>query len=189
MRPIILNGIEDVVTRPDLADRAIMLTLEPISDEQGVPRGNSGRSSKVQPFIFGRLLDGVSHGLRMLPTTELVRKPRMADFALWATACEGELDLPCTFDTAYSENRAQAVETVIDTNPIADTVRTLMRDRAEWKGTATDLLLELGSRVGIIPAQQAVARRRPRADKSPSARGGGTAQGGDQDRGASSAGT
>jgi len=26
-RPAILNGIEDVVTRPDLADRAIFLTL------------------------------------------------------------------------------------------------------------------------------------------------------------------
>jgi len=32
-RPVILNGIEDVVTRPDLADRAIFLTLEPIPEE------------------------------------------------------------------------------------------------------------------------------------------------------------
>jgi hypothetical protein len=29
-RPIILNGIEDIVTRPDLADRSLFLTLEPI---------------------------------------------------------------------------------------------------------------------------------------------------------------
>ena len=28
-RPIILNGIEDVVTRPDLADRGLFLTLPP----------------------------------------------------------------------------------------------------------------------------------------------------------------
>jgi hypothetical protein len=26
---VILNGIEDIVTRPDLADRAVFLTLEP----------------------------------------------------------------------------------------------------------------------------------------------------------------
>ena len=36
-RPVILNGIEDVVTRPDLADRAIFLTLEPIPDDQRRP--------------------------------------------------------------------------------------------------------------------------------------------------------
>jgi hypothetical protein len=31
-RPVILNGIEDIVTRPDLADRAVFLPLEPIPE-------------------------------------------------------------------------------------------------------------------------------------------------------------
>jgi hypothetical protein len=31
-RPVILNGIEDIVTRPDLADRAVFLTLEAIPE-------------------------------------------------------------------------------------------------------------------------------------------------------------
>ena len=34
IRPSILNGIEDVVNRPDLADRAICLTLQPIPDDK-----------------------------------------------------------------------------------------------------------------------------------------------------------
>jgi hypothetical protein len=33
-RPVILNGIEDIVTRPNLADRAVFLTLEPIPEER-----------------------------------------------------------------------------------------------------------------------------------------------------------
>ena len=33
-RPVILNGIEDVITRPDLADRAILLMLAPIAERQ-----------------------------------------------------------------------------------------------------------------------------------------------------------
>jgi hypothetical protein len=33
-RPILLNSIEDVVSRPDLGDRAIFLTLPPIGDSQ-----------------------------------------------------------------------------------------------------------------------------------------------------------
>src|ERR1700680_3372819 len=32
-RPAIVNGIEDIITRPDLADRAIFLTLPPVQDE------------------------------------------------------------------------------------------------------------------------------------------------------------
>jgi hypothetical protein len=36
-RPVILNGIEDIVTRPDLADRALFLTLEPIAEERRRP--------------------------------------------------------------------------------------------------------------------------------------------------------
>ena len=33
-RPILLNGIEDVVSRADLADRAIFLTLAPIAEQR-----------------------------------------------------------------------------------------------------------------------------------------------------------
>jgi hypothetical protein len=36
-RPVILNGIEDIVTRADLADRTIFLTLEPIPEERRQP--------------------------------------------------------------------------------------------------------------------------------------------------------
>src|SRR5262245_64837822 len=36
-RPVMLNGIEDIVTRPDLADRAVFLSLEPIPEERRRP--------------------------------------------------------------------------------------------------------------------------------------------------------
>ncbi len=45
-RPVILNGIEDIVARPDRADRAIFLTLEPISPRTAAGRRRTcGRSS------------------------------------------------------------------------------------------------------------------------------------------------
>jgi hypothetical protein len=43
---VILNGIEEVVNRPDLADRAIFLTLEPIPDDKRRLEGNCGRHSR-----------------------------------------------------------------------------------------------------------------------------------------------
>ncbi len=39
----------------------------------------------------GALLNAVVEGLRRLPETRLPKLPRMADFALWATACETAL--------------------------------------------------------------------------------------------------
>jgi hypothetical protein len=84
-RPVILNGIEDFVTRPDLADRAIFLTLEPIPEERCKPEAEIlADFEAAHPRILGALLDVVAHGLRELPRAKLARLPRMADFTLWA---------------------------------------------------------------------------------------------------------
>jgi len=88
-RPAILNGIEDVVSRSDLADRAIFLALEPIADARRRTERQLWREFEVvRPRILGALLDAAVHGLRRLSRVQLERSPRMADFALWATACE-----------------------------------------------------------------------------------------------------
>jgi hypothetical protein len=91
-RPILLNGIEEVVSRPDLGDRAIFLTLAPIGEAQRRPESELWREFEIaRPQILGGLLDAVVHGLRALGGVHLDRLPRMADFALWAAACETAL--------------------------------------------------------------------------------------------------
>jgi hypothetical protein len=64
----------------------------------------------------------------------------MADFALWATACETGLWPANTFTRAYAANRKVAIEGIIDADPIAASVREFMSERASWTGTAADLL-------------------------------------------------
>ena len=64
----------------------------------------------------------------------------MADFALWATACETGLWPAGTFTRAYGANRKAAIEGMIDTDPIAACVRELMSGRSSWTGSAADLL-------------------------------------------------
>ena len=61
----------------------------------------------------------------------------MADFALWATACETGLWPASTFTRAYAANRKGAIEGIIDADPIAAYVRDFMRERT---GSAADLL-------------------------------------------------
>ena len=121
-RPVILNGIEDIVARPDLADRALFLTLEPIPESRRKPEAELWTAFEVvRPYILGALLDVVVEGLKRLPETRLEELPRMADFALWATACETAIWPAGTFWTAYSSNRDEAVAGVIEADPVANT--------------------------------------------------------------------
>ena len=148
-RPTLLNGIEDVIRRSDLADRAIFLTLEPIAEEHRRSESELWREFEVaRPSIMGTLLDAVAHGLRAAGSIHLDRLPRMADFALWAMACEMGLWPAGTFVRAYRANRKSAVEGMIDADPIAACVRELMSERSFWKGSAADLLRISNARTG-----------------------------------------
>jgi hypothetical protein len=148
-RPVILNGIEDIVVRADLADRAIFLTLEPIPEECRLPEIELWAGFEAErPRILGVLLDAAVEGLKGLPETRLPKLPRMADFALWATACETALWPAGTFWSAYWSNRDEAVEGVIEADPIAATVRAFMSAQTEWKGTASNLLDALAEVAG-----------------------------------------
>jgi len=140
-RPVILNGIEDIIIRPDLADRAILLMLAPIAERQRRSEHALWREFELaRPHIVGALLDAAAHGLQMLPQVRLQQLPRMADFALWATACESAFRPAGTLETAYSNNRRAAIENIIDADPVAALVREMMADRAQWRGSASDLL-------------------------------------------------
>src|SRR5262249_38717561 len=129
-RPALLNGIEDVIGRSDLADRAIFLTLGPIGEKQRRSETELWREFElVRPRILGALLDAAAHGLRAGGSVQLARLPRMADFALWATACETALWPAGTFARAYTANRRAAIETIIEADLVATCVRAIMADR------------------------------------------------------------
>lgn len=163
-RPVILNGIEDIVTRPDLADRAVFLTLEPIAEERRRPEQELWAAFELErPRILGVLLDAVAKGLAELSRTKLDKLPRMADFALWATACETALWPSGTFWSAYCGNRDEAVDGVIDADPIAAAVRAEMTTRTEWTGTASELLGALAEMAGERVAKAKTWPDSPRA--------------------------
>jgi len=87
----------------------------------------------------------------------------MADFALWATACETALWSSGTFWSAYCGNRDEAVEGVIDADPIAAAVRAVMTTRTEWTGTASELLGALAEMAGERVAKSKTWPDSPRA--------------------------
>ena len=158
-RPVVMNGIEDLATRGDLLDRSLILYL---------PRINSYRRedefwsafSEAGPRILGSLLDAVSVALANLDSVRLARAPRMADFAIWATAAEPALGLQRgTFILAYDGNRADAHALSLEASPLTDPVRVVAE--AGFAGTATELLDRL---VGLVAED--VTRRTTRSAAS-----------------------
>ena len=140
-RPIILNGIEDIITRPDLADRAMFLTLPHVREERRRSEKEIWRDFElVRPQILGALMEAVAHGLRALPKVRLAQLPRMADFAIWSTACEAAFCPAGGFSAAYDSNRRAAVEQVVEADPVAARIREMMAERSIWIGNASDLM-------------------------------------------------
>ena len=150
-RSVVVNGIGDIATRDDFRDRALIINLSPISEDQRKDEETFWNEFyEVRPKILGALLDGVSVGLKNLPEVLLNCLPRMADFAKWATAVEPAFGWsPGSFMKAYSQNQALAVELGIEGDPVAQAVVALAEDNeiSGWEGTATELLAELEEKV------------------------------------------
>lgn len=162
-RPVLLNGIPSLLARGDLADRALAVTLPPIPDAQRRPEAEVWRDFEAAaPGILGLLLDGLAMALRDMPTLRLSRLPRMADFA--RLACAAAPAFGWTAEEmlhALEGNRADAIEAVIEADPVAVAVRSLLPadndgkplPYANWTGTATALLEEVNRRV-LVEAQR-----------------------------------
>jgi hypothetical protein len=168
-RPTILNGIDSVITRPDLADRALFLTLEPIADTNRRPEQEIMEAfERARPLILGALFDGVSRGLCDLPRTRLDRLPRMADFARWAAAAESAFWPAGTFSLAYQGNRADIVSDVLEADPVATAVMGYMREQAgPVSHTAAALLSFLSE---LVSTQQRKAKGWPDTPRALSSR-------------------
>jgi hypothetical protein len=140
-KPTIVNGIDDLTTRPDLADRSIVLHLPHIKDSER-------RSSKVirQEFedskqkIFHCLLDALAFGLSRKDSIQLKQKPRMADFAQLACACLEYFGIPAEVtNQLLLENRNQVSKDVVDMNSVGRRVLWFMSEKTFWQGTPTEL--------------------------------------------------
>ena len=157
-RPVLLNGIEEVTKRPDLLDRVLLLNLHAISEENRRTEAELWEGfERAYPALFGALLDALSCALRRLPTVNLPRKPRMADFAMWATAAEPALGLrDGAFVDAHFQNIGAMADLPLESSCLFGPLReligqqpaTLDGERPRWTGTATALLSALATIAG-----------------------------------------
>jgi hypothetical protein len=89
VRPIMVNDVDDIATRPDLADWCVLVTLLPIpSSRRRRERYMTSAFDKAVSFIHGPIPTALSSVLAQEPMVRLLEVPRMADFAVFATAAE-----------------------------------------------------------------------------------------------------
>ena len=163
-RPLVFNAIPDLGTaRPDFLDRALIVEFLSIRPEIRRDEGQFWREfSERRPRILGALLDAAVTGLRNLSQVKLERPPRLADFALWVTACEGALGMkPGEAMGACRANCAEARDLALEATPLYQPLAELAREG--FTGTVAELRARLDSMVSEA------LRRSVRWPKAPNA--------------------
>jgi len=147
-RPIILNAITDVLPRPDLIDRSIMVIVPALDESRRRPESEFWRDfDKVHPSILGALCDAARLALRETKSLP-VPAVRMADFTIFVSHGEKGLGLKDkAFLSAYENNRRDANEVALDLSPVAQALKAFFEVRHDWSGTAAGLLEELNFKV------------------------------------------
>jgi hypothetical protein len=148
-RPVILNGIEDFVTRGDLRDRSVFLHLPRIAPSVRLAESEFWQAFRGDyPRILGGVLDGIVAGLSKLPSVRLAESPRMADYARWGEAfARGVGWGDGTFLTSYSDNRKDATDAILDDSPLAIVLLHVARIRPIWTTSPVEMHAALTSMV------------------------------------------
>lgn len=119
--PIILNGIGEIITKPDLLDRAIVIAL-PIIKERKTEIELLSKFEEAVPRIMGALFNLFVGALKELPNVKIPsdQLPRMSDFAYLGEALNIHLgDRPGQFIHKYTQQRQDAIRRTIDASPVA----------------------------------------------------------------------
>ena len=127
-RPILLTVTDRWTPPPDLAARALIVTLPPLADGARFPEQKLAPViEQAFPRITGALYSAVSHALAHPPEYTASHTRHSAALA-WAQAAAPTL------------NMLEAFHTSPPSNPFVDSVAAFLHRTPRWSGSATDLL-------------------------------------------------
>ena len=124
-----INGIGNVVSKPDLLDRSILIELSRISEEQ---RKGEDEIKKhfdlLKPKLLGACFDALVKTIKIKPQVKLKSTPRMADFSEWGFAIAEALNIGGdNFLKAYEANIEKQNKEALEASPIAIAVIELLK--------------------------------------------------------------
>lgn len=164
MRPAIINGIPDLMTRPDLAERTLLIELRRIGPGQRLTEEElEARFVAAHPRLLGALLTALAVGLDRLSETRLEHPPRLADFARLVVAAEPALPwTPGEFLQVYTAMQDEAAQVVLEGDEVAEALREFMDERGCWEGQVKRLLSLLNEQQGFTPGLRPFPRDWPK---------------------------
>ncbi len=138
-RPVIVNGIDDLATRSDLADRMISIELSPMPEgRRRTEAALWARFDQLRPGLIGALFDLVAH---VLNTEDLdLRLERMAEYSQLGGKVAIALGLePTAFTEAFRRNRDTTSLLALESSAIGPPLLRIIR-RERFTGLVQELL-------------------------------------------------
>ena len=146
---VVLNGIDVVPHKSDLAERSLLFELQPIS---------KGRRKTDDVFwkdfqqdraaILGAILDTLAKAMTLLPSVEHKGLHRMADANLEMIAIAMALGLPQDeFQKILDDNKKKLQDAYNRMNPFLEFVVSFMRGRSDVDMAAEALYREMQSKI------------------------------------------
>ena len=144
-KPVLMNGIDVLVTRPDLLDRTIHINL-PRLKHRVVESELEKNFEKSIPDILGGLLDLFSKALGVIPDINIAPQdlPRLGDFGILGEAVykvQGKPEEKILKE--FSAMRKNAVLRILEATPLGSLIQELVIKEGDSKGTFKDLLAKL----------------------------------------------
>lgn len=126
-RPVIINGISNVITAQDLTDRSVQVELQRLDYiEESII---NAKWEIDAPFIFGGILDLFVKTLAELPTVKLDKPPRMADFTRLGEAMCKAIGKPDGYFTdIFITNRKESISKAMEASPAALAIREMVEE-------------------------------------------------------------
>ena len=150
---VIFNGIHPFVTQPDLAQRCLTFSLEPLKAEQRIHKGDMlVQLGRDMPAIQHSLFNKIAEISLFIESAEVIFPERMMGFCRWLAAMESADNVvPGTYQETYSKMlREGQLEALLENSLAAallDFVDSLEEDEygaeKEWSGTPRKLLEQL----------------------------------------------
>ncbi|MCE0734607.1 hypothetical protein LWH48_17765 [Halomonas sp. G15] len=142
---LVLNGIVNPVTEPDLSSRCLFVHLEALDADQRVSEAEmADYLTEHEGGIFRALLELAAQALNVMEHVEPQRPLRMLEFSRWLAACEHVMGLDGGYlEDAYANNQASAYESSIGEQPLANALYNfalLYCVDGPWVGTCSELL-------------------------------------------------
>ena len=143
MRPVILNGISEIITRGDLLDRTILVELGSIAPKNRISnRYIQENFQTAMPYILGALLNAISTAMKNLPEPRNSQEnlPRMADFVQWVEAARPALGWKKDeFLELFRQNQGSAIKTELEASPLAASFIKFCKDQSkDWSNGETE---------------------------------------------------